>query len=57
MTQENILSRLIVEETGEEYYIGTRGSVETVAIKLIAPTDIEWNTLTVIVQDLSNNSS
>lgn len=55
MAEEKIASRIKDPVTKQEYYIGTRGSVERVALKLSVPDDVtvDWTTLTVTVQNES----
>lgn len=55
MAEEKIASRIKDPVTKQEYYIGTRGSVERVALKLSVPDDVtvNWTTLTVTVQNES----
>lgn len=53
--EENILSRILVEETGMEYHIGVVRTMEFVTIKLTAETDVDWSLYSVQVQDISNN--
>ena len=57
MAEERIASRIKDPVTKQEYYIGTRGSVERVALKLSVPDDVtvEWATLTVTVQNESTS--
>lgn len=52
MSKENIASRVVLSD-GTEFYIGTRGSVEKVALKLSAPNEVDWQALKVVVQDTS----
>lgn len=53
MENERILSRVKSAVTGEEYTIGIRGSMESVALKLAAPATVDWQSLKVTIQDLS----
>lgn len=55
MAEEKIASRIKDPVTKQEYYIGTRGSVERVALKLSVPDDVtvNWTILTVTVQNES----
>ena len=52
MSKENIASRVVFSD-GTEFYIGTRGSLERVALKLSAPNEVDWQALKVVVQDTS----
>lgn len=47
---EKILSRIKSAVTGEEYYIGTTGSEEHVAVKLTAPGEVDWTEHSVEVE-------
>ena len=55
MAEEKIASRIKDPVTKQEYYIGTRGSIDRVALKLSVPDDVtvDWTTLTVTVQNES----
>lgn len=52
MSEEKIASRIVLAD-GTMFQIGTRGSVEKVALKLSAPNEVDWQALKVVVQDTS----
>lgn len=56
MSEEKIASRVKLSD-GSEFYIGTRGSVEKVALKLSAPNTTDWAAFKISVQDLSSLTS
>lgn len=49
--EERILSKVLVAATGEEYYIGTTGSYETVVVNATCDDSVEWSNYTAIVYD------
>jgi hypothetical protein len=57
MSQEKILSKVLVPSTGETYTIGVRGSREQVALKLTADSLINWHEYEVTIQNLSDGTS
>ena len=57
MSQEKILSKVLIPATGETYTIGTTGINENVALKLSAPTSEDWTSMKVIVQNITQATS
>ena len=57
MSQEKILSKVLIPATGETYTIGVRGSREQVALKLTADSLISWHEYEVTIQNLSDGTS
>lgn len=49
--EERILSKVLVAATGEEYYIGTTGSYETVVVNVTCDDSVEWSKYTATVYD------
>lgn len=56
MSQEKILSKVLIPATGETYTIGVRGSREQVALKLTADSLISWSEHEVTIQNLSDGT-
>lgn len=56
MSQEKILSKVLIPATGETYAIGVRGSREQVALKLTADSLINWHEYEVTIQNLSDGT-
>lgn len=56
MSQEKILSKVLIPATGETYTIGVRGSREQVALKLTADSSVNWSEYEVTIQNLSDGT-
>lgn len=56
MSQEKILSKVLIPATGETYTIGVRGSREQVALKLTADSPVNWHEHEVTIQNLSDGT-
>lgn len=56
MSQEKILSKVLIPATGETYTIGVRGSREQIALKLTADSLISWHEYEVTIQNLSDGT-
>jgi hypothetical protein len=49
--EEKILTHIKNSVTGEEYYIGTTGSYETVVVNVTCDDSVEWSKYTATVYD------